>query len=145
MRLTADYPPVWLAGSLGLAWMAGRILSLSSWPVTGAILCGAGFGLMAWAAITMLRQRTTVDPHGNPTALVTTGPFRWSRNPIYLGDALILTGGCLWFGAWPVTPFLVWGFVHIITTRFIRPEETCLKTGFPAQFAAFSTRTRRWI
>jgi protein-S-isoprenylcysteine O-methyltransferase Ste14 len=145
MRITADYPPVWLAGGVALAWLAGRILSLPSWPVTGAILCIAGFGIMAWAALFMLRHRTTVDPHGKPTALVTTGPFRWSRNPIYLGDALVLTGICVWCGAWPVAPFLIWGFARIITTRFILPEENYLKTGFPTQFSAFSARTRRWI
>jgi protein-S-isoprenylcysteine O-methyltransferase Ste14 len=120
-------------------------MSVSSWPVMGTALCMAGFGIMTWAALVMMRHRTTVDPHGSPTALVTSGPFRWSRNPIYLGDAFVLTGFCLLFGAWPLAPLLVWAFGCVITIRFIRPEEARLKTRFPDQFTTFSARTGRWI
>lgn len=147
MRLTADYPPIWLAGFVAGAWGLGRVLPAGPgwlvWP--GRALVVLGLLLMAWAAVTMLAARTTVDPHGSPQALVTHGPFRLSRNPIYLGDLLILVGLSLSFGAWIAAPALGWLFARIVTTRFIAPEEARLAQAFPLQFAQFRARTRRWI
>lgn len=147
MRVTADYPPIWLAG-LGLAgWLAGRVAPhgpgwLAGWGLPLALL---GLALMLWAAWTMLRAHTTVDPHGQPRHLVTTGPFRLSRNPIYLADALILAGLCLAFRAPLAALPLVAGFVAVISARFIGPEEARLAHAFPEAFAAYRQRTRRWI
>ncbi|MCF3974644.1 methyltransferase family protein [Paracoccus salsus] len=147
MRLTADYPPVWLAGFAAAGWLVGRVVphgpSWQVWP--GRMLVAAGLLLMVAAAAALLRRRTTVDPHGQPRALVTGGIFARSRNPIYLGDAVILTGLCLIFDAPLAAPILVPGFVAIISRRFIAVEERRLAAAFGTGFADYRSRTRRWI
>lgn len=146
MRMTLDYPPVWLAGFAAAAWLAGEALPLRL-PLAraaGWALIAAGVLLIAAAAAQMLARRTTLDPHGVPSTLVTQGVFRFSRNPIYLADVLILTGLCLAWDAAAALP-LVPAFATIITRRFIRPEEARLAAAFPQAFAHWSARTRRWL
>lgn len=147
MRLTLDYPPVWLAGCAGLTWITGRLLPHGpDWlRLPGWLLIGAGLALMLIAALTLLWQGTTVDPHGQPRSLVTHGIFSLSRNPIYLGDALILAGLCLVWQAPLAGLLLVPGFMVVIDRRFIAREEARLRQLFPQAFAAYAARTRRWI
>ncbi len=147
MRRTLDYPPVWLAGFLGLAWMQDRLLPVGGpgplvWP--GTALAVAGAGLMVWAAVQFPRSRTTIVPHETPRALITTGPYRLSRNPIYLADAMVLAGLILRWGAWP-SLILVPLFVAVITRRFIEPEEARLRAGFGPAWQDWAGRVRRWI
>ena len=88
--------------------------------------------------------RTTVIPRRNPAALVTGGVFRLTRNPIYLGDAALLTGAILWWDAPAALP-LVPAFVWLITRRFIRDEEARLRAAFGADFDRWAARVRRWL
>lgn len=146
MKPTLDYPPVWLAGFAAFAWGIGRLVPM---PLPGAralgwLLLGAGLLLLLAACVQMLARRTTLDPHGTPSALVTGGLYRISRNPIYLADALMLAGLALVWRA-PLALLLVPVFAAVITRRFIRPEEARLKARFPDAFAAFTARTRRWL
>ncbi len=144
-----DLPPIWLAGFMALGWAIGHwfpgLTAESGWlRVTGRTLIGTGLVLMLLAVIQMRRARTTIIPHRQPAALVTKGVFRFSRNPIYLGDALILTGAILWWGAvlaLPLIPVFLW----LITQRFIRPEEKRLRAGFGGDFADWCDSTRRWL
>lgn len=146
MRLTLDYPPLWLALALALAWGAGVLWPLpvphAHWP--GATLVAAGLLLMLAAAARMAARRTTIIPHLNPSALVTDGPFALTRNPIYLGDAMVLLGAILWWGALWALPLLP-AFVWIITRRFIRPEESRLRAAFGPEFDRWAARTPRWL
>jgi protein-S-isoprenylcysteine O-methyltransferase Ste14 len=85
-----------------------------------------------------------LKPFSRSTALVIEGPFRFTRNPMYLGLAVILVGVALALEA--LTPFFVIPvFVAIITVGFIVPEETMLKERFGDQYAAFQARVRRWL
>lgn len=147
MRLTADYPKIWLAGFVLAGWLAGRLAPhgpgwLAGW---GPVLALAGLALMVWAGWVMRRAHTTVDPHGQPRHLVTSGPFRLSRNPIYVADAMILAGFCLAFRAPLAAVLLVADFVLVISARFIPHEEQRLARSFPDAFAAYRQRTRRWL
>jgi protein-S-isoprenylcysteine O-methyltransferase Ste14 len=142
-----DIPPTWLALHLAAAW----VLSLISPAVfggfgriAGALLVVVGLGLMALAVLQMARHRTTVIPRRDPSALVTTGVFGQSRNPIYLGDALILLGAILWWDALLAVP-LVAAFVWLIQTRYIRDEEARLTLAFGPEFDLWASRTRRWF
>ena len=142
-----DIPPTWLALHLAAAW----VLSLISPALFGAFgrVAGAGFvvlglGLMALAILQMARHRTTVIPRRNPSALVSTGVFALSRNPIYLGDALILSGAVLWWDVLLAMP-LVASFVWLIQTRYIRDEEARLTLAFGPEFDLWASRTRRWF
>ncbi|MGB5559432.1 MAG: isoprenylcysteine carboxylmethyltransferase family protein [Paracoccaceae bacterium] len=144
-----DLPPVWLAAFLSVAWGIARLLPGLTVDAVwlrwlGVAIVVAGLGLMVLAIRQMAKHRTTVIPHRQPSALVSTGIFRISRNPIYLGDALILTGAILWWGAVVALP-LIPVFIWLIGHRFISPEEARLRTGFGEDFVEWSERTRRWL
>ena len=142
-----DWPPVWLVMFAALAWAVSRAWPMADIPVlamAGRVLIGLGVFLMVAAAGQMILLRTTVIPRQDPSALVTGGVFRLSRNPIYLADALVLLGLVLHWSAWPAL-VLVPGFAAVITRRFIRGEEARLRAAFGAQFDAFAARTRRWL
>ncbi|MBL9061565.1 MAG: isoprenylcysteine carboxylmethyltransferase family protein [Tabrizicola sp.] len=99
---------------------------------------------MGAAVVQMSLARTTVIPRRSPSALVTSGLFSLSRNPIYLGDGLILTGAILWLDAVLALP-LLFSFVWLIQTRFIRDEETRLTEAFGPEFDLWAAHTRRWV
>lgn len=144
MRRLLEYPPVWLILFAAVAWLAGRIWPWAALAPLGWALVAGGLALMTVAAWTMRRAGATLDPTKPPTALVTHGVFSRSRNPIYLGDAVILLGLCLiWqpFAAILLVPL----FVRIITRRFILREEDWLRARDPQGFARWSARTRRWL
>lgn len=145
-----DIPPVWLLGSLALAWLQahyfpmGLTFGSSVAGFLGGLLVGAGLLLMALAVYEMRRQKTTVIPHRDAENLVTTGIFSRSRNPIYLGDVLLLTGFIINWGAilsLPLIPIFLW----IIERRFVVPEENRLRRKFRADYARYWLKTRRWV
>lgn len=147
-----DIPPVWLAGFSLLAWtgaeaaavvLPDRLLSHPVLDLLGGVLVGAGLLLMVLAIYEMRRARTTPIPHMRPSALVTSGIFSRTRNPIYLGDALILAGLCLRWG-WPAL-ILVPLFVAIIQDRFIKAEEARLNAAFGPGYTRWAAKTGRWL
>ncbi|MFV0301204.1 MAG: methyltransferase family protein [Paracoccus sp. (in: a-proteobacteria)] len=144
--LTADYPPLWTLGFAIAIWIAGRILPSGAdlLVLVGWLMVLAALALMLWAVGHFRRAQTTVNPHGQPSALVTGGPFRFSRNPIYLGDALLLAGLCLALRALPAL-ILIPLFVRIVNRRFIAPEEARLAAAFPRDYPDYARRTRRWL
>lgn len=145
-----DMPPVWLAGCLVLAWAQKTWLPSGldlgeGWPgFLGGLLVGGGVILIALAAIEIRRHRTTIIPHQEASSLVTSGIYRRSRNPIYLGDALILAGMIVYWEA-VIALALVPIFVWIIEMRFIVPEEDHLRRKFRMDFARYCQNTRRWV
>ncbi|WP_185968497.1 isoprenylcysteine carboxylmethyltransferase family protein [Paracoccus sp. M683] len=144
--LTPDYPQSWALGFALAIWITGRVLPLgTAWLASvGWLIALAALVIMIWAMVHFHRSKTSPNPFGQPSALITDGPFRWSRNPIYLADAALLTGLCLAFRALPAL-VLIPVFVAIINRRFIAPEEARLATAFPAGFAAYANRVRRWL
>jgi len=143
-----DLPPVWLIGFLCLGW--AQVTYLPFGPLSGGPigllaggLVGGGVILIVLAFAEMRRHATTVVPHREADALVTSGIFKRSRNPIYLADVLILAGFLLKWGAWPslaLVPVLIW----VLERRFIVPEENRLRRKFRAAYAAYERKTRRW-
>jgi protein-S-isoprenylcysteine O-methyltransferase Ste14 len=142
-----DLPPVWLVAHLAAAWLlslVSPVVFAGSGDMLGVGLIGIGVLLTLGAAAQMALARTTVIPRRNPSSLVTSGLFSWSRNPIYLSDALILIGAILWFDALLALP-LIAGFVWVIQTRFIKDEEARLTLAFGPEFDLWAARTRRWF
>ena len=142
-----DIPPSWLALHLAAAWGLSLISPVvfgvaGDWAGKALVLLGAL--VMVGAILQMARHRTTVIPRRDPSALVTSGLFSLSRNPIYLGDVLILLGAILWLDAVLALP-LVFSFVWLIQTRFIRDEEARLTLAFGPEFDLWAARTRRWF
>ncbi len=144
--VSADYPPVWTLGFAVAIWLIGHALRSGAalFVALGWLLVLAAFALMLWAVMHFRRANTTVNPHGQPARLITGGPFRFSRNPIYLGDALLLVGLCLAFRALPAL-VLIPLFVWIINRRFIGPEEARLTAAFPQDYPEYASSTRRWL
>ena len=114
-----------------------------SWPV-GGVLVIAGLALARSFFRALHRANTPVSPYSPATALVTTGAYRLSRNPGYLGMTLAYTGIAILSGA-------LWVFVPLVPTLFlidrgvIRREERHLERTFGDEYARYRTRTRRWI
>lgn len=143
-----DWPPVWTVGGLGLIWVLALVPLPIGFGVYGpglALACAVlGLWLMAKAALRMRARGTTVIPHRVPQALVTDGVFAISRNPIYLGDAVILLAATFWTNSL-IGLAVLGAFVWVITDRFIKPEEERLASAFGDQAAEWFTRVRRWI
>ena len=112
--------------------------------VVGALLVVVGVALMAWAASVMKRQGTTVIPWEQVDALVTNGPFAFTRNPIYLGDGLVYLGITVAFGSW--WPVLGLPVVLLVLHRYvIDREEAYLTERFGPAYTTYAGRVRRWL
>ncbi|MBC7905249.1 MAG: isoprenylcysteine carboxylmethyltransferase family protein [Rhodospirillaceae bacterium] len=143
------YPPIYMVGAGAVMaaldrWAPLARLIPEAWIGTGAVPAVIGLGLAVWSALTFRRHHTTVHPFRRADNLVTSGPFAFSRNPIYLGMALVLLGLALALGS--VTPFLVIpAFMAVIGHRIIHDEERMLSDTFGAEFTAYARRVRRWL
>ncbi|RKF15425.1 isoprenylcysteine carboxylmethyltransferase family protein [Roseovarius spongiae] len=145
-----DTPPVWLILCLALAWAQARCFDLGlgfggPWAdFAGGLLIGAGILLILLSALELRRSRTTIMPHMEADRLVTSGIYRRSRNPIYLGDLAILAGFILRWDA-VLSLVLIPVFLWWIERRFVIPEEDRLRRKFRADFARYCQKTRRWL
>jgi protein-S-isoprenylcysteine O-methyltransferase Ste14 len=146
-RALIDTPPVWLAVCIALAWAQARLLPV--WPAgaglrwlgLAAIVLGAV--LFVAATVEFRRHRTSIIPRETPRALLTSGPYAFSRNPIYLADTLILAGLIL---RWDLAALpLAAVFMALIQRRFIAGEEAGCAATFGPAWAAYAGRVRRWL
>lgn len=142
-------PPTYLLIAL-LAMVALHFLWPLAYPIPrlwrlAALLPLAGGIALNFAADRAFQQAgTTVKPLEASSALITTGPFRLSRNPMYLGFGLVLLGVALMMGS--LTPFLVIPlFVLLIDRLFIRVEEGMLAERFGQNWLAYKAGVRRWL
>jgi protein-S-isoprenylcysteine O-methyltransferase Ste14 len=134
---------------LALAWGLDRVLPAPAWPPApwrwlGAAPCVAGAALAGTALGLFRRAGTTHHPFGDASALVTTGPYRLTRNPMYVGVVLLLLGVALlaaspWMLGAPVL-FVLW-----IDRLQIPREEEFLATRFGGAYADYRRRVRRWL
>jgi protein-S-isoprenylcysteine O-methyltransferase Ste14 len=131
---------------VGARWLPGATVRFAAQAWVAAALLGAGLGVMVTAIAQFVRARTTVDPLHPEAAstLVTGGIFRLTRNPMYLGMALILAAWASWLGN-ALAGLLVAGFVAWISRFQIAPEERALRAHFGEEFEAYAQRVRRWI
>jgi protein-S-isoprenylcysteine O-methyltransferase Ste14 len=89
-------------------------------------------------------RKTTVNPFGEPAVVVQDGFYRFSRNPMYLGMLLVLTGVGLWLGN-VLAVLLAPAFVVVMTRWYIVREEQLLEDRFGDEYRAYRGRVRRWI
>ncbi|MEM9320898.1 MAG: isoprenylcysteine carboxylmethyltransferase family protein [Pseudomonadota bacterium] len=112
--------------------------------VFGIILLAAAIGVALWGIATFRAGGTNVDPRQPALRLVEGGPFRFTRNPMYLGMVLFQLGLALAASLdWSVmlAP-LLWGVLHF---GVVLREEAYLTAKFGAPYTEFLTRTRRWL
>ena len=151
-RLENCIPPPLVAAVLALAmwafarWLPGASTEFPGQSLAAGSALAAGLGVILTAIGQFVRARTTVDPRhpAAASALVTGGVFRLTRNPMYLGMALILAAWALWLGN-AMTALLVAGFVAYIGRFQIVPEERALRAHFGNGFEAYAAQVRRWI
>jgi protein-S-isoprenylcysteine O-methyltransferase Ste14 len=133
--------------------MAGAAAWLPASDLGGPFAWGLGVacvllaGLAGPPAILRFRRaRTTIDPVdiGRASSLVVDGPYRWTRNPMYLAMAAVLAAIAA-FTAQPVLTLGVVAFCAYITRYQIRPEERAMRSRFGAAYDAYCLRVRRWL
>jgi protein-S-isoprenylcysteine O-methyltransferase Ste14 len=144
-------PPILMLLAAAVMWALNRWLPLahlirSPWNRVGALPAAMGFAIAIAALVRFAQARTTVNPMdpSKATQLVTDGVFQFSRNPMYLGMALLLIGWALWLGS--VSPWLIPPlFISVITRVQIIPEENALERLFGSPYSAYRGRVARWI
>lgn len=143
------HPPILYAGGLllafGLDWL---------WPLPfipgragdwiGGLLVALGLSVAAWAIVTLARAGTNIPTHKPSTAVVTRGPYRFSRNPIYVGLTAVMAGiAFLANSAWVLVlsvPTLL-----VLHHGVILREERYLEAKFGADYRSYKSATRRWL
>ena|SRR5437870_323510 len=144
----APPPLIYLAG-LGIGFGLAALLPSASFPgwlawSLGSILLLGGLVLAASFVRAFRRAGTPVNPGESATTLVTTGPYRLSRNPAYLGMALGYAGIAILSGAlWALVPLVP--TLLLIDRGVIRREERHLERKFGEEYLLYRARTRRWF
>jgi len=124
--------------------MPGRTWLRSPWTFAGAVPALVGLTLGLLAVWRFKSAGTTIRPFQEARSLVVAGPFRISRNPMYLGMALLLIGLAISLGT--TTPWIgIPSFVFMIDRLIIPHEEAALADKFGNDFAQYRTRVRRWL
>jgi len=144
-------PPVVAAIVGAVMWALDRRLELGKFesalqaPVAGILLI-VGLLLMLCAVASFVAARTTINPlrPSRASSLVTTGIFRISRNPIYLGDLVLLAALAVWLGN-AISALLLVPFVAYINRFQIIPEEHALTKLFGSSYIAYCSKVRRWL
>lgn len=143
-------PPLLFTLPLGLAWGIDRLAptprlpDLSWLAMLGALMAVGGFALVLWGIRTFNRFRTAVYPNRAAKLVVDTGPFAFTRNPMYVGMTLFYLGFVLLLRSYtalallPLVLATLWRFV-------IRKEERHLMQKFPEAYAAYCARVPRWL
>ncbi len=143
------HPPVLTLIHIAIAYAAKWTIPISF--VVPNILRNIGFSfviigfLLGVAAVLEFRKaRTTVLPHGSVSSIVTSGVYRFTRNPIYLGFTLMLIG-------FPLSSGTLWGlvlapvFIYSMNRLVIEREEAYLEKKFGEGYTSFKSRVRRWL
>jgi protein-S-isoprenylcysteine O-methyltransferase Ste14 len=132
---------------LGVAWVVPALTFNLAWRLPIAVVIAvAGLAIGVVAVGHFLRARTTVDPldPGKASALVASGLYRFTRNPMYLGVALLLLAWAVYLGNIASLAGLPL-FIAYMNRFQIEPEERALQARFGQDFEAYCRRVRRWI
>ncbi len=143
------HPPMVALLFIVIAYFLGRFVPTpfvvpSILRTIGFTLTFIGFLLGIGAFIEFRKAHTTLDPHGSVKQIVTSGVYRFTRNPIYLGFMLMVIG-------LPLNSGLYWGlvvsplFAMTMSRLVIEREEAYLEKKFKEQYAAYRSRVRRWL
>lgn len=134
-----------------LMWLASRAVPGFSLPLPTreAVALGlvvVGVTISGWGVVSFRRARTTMNPlkPGAASALVMSGPYRHTRNPMYLGLLLALTGWAVFLSN-ALAFLLLPAFVLYLDRFQIRPEERALASRFGEEFTAYQSKVRRWL
>lgn len=141
-------PPLLFALPVGLGWLLGRVLPPPELPnlshLLGVILLVLSLVPGPWALVVMLRAGVNPEPHVPTNRLVFNGPFRFSRNPIYLTYILFVAGlGLMTGNLWIL--LLLGPTIFVAHYGIVRREERYLSLRFGAPYTEYQQRVRRWL
>lgn len=129
---------------IGLGFVPAGSLLPTPWNLAGVPAIGLGVALAIWGSRLFAKAGTNIVPFTQSTALVTSGAFAFSRNPMYSGMILTLAGTALL-----LNNLLCWvallPFVLIIQLGFVRHEEKLMEQTFGQAYLDYKTRVRRWV
>ena len=145
-------PPLLYVAGLLAAWVLDRYVKalpfshmrMPALVPAGWALSAAGVCLVGWGMVTFRRARTAIIPNQAASRIVSSGPYRFTRNPMYTGLAIAYCGVALLMNSvWPLIllPLVIALVVRLVIAR----EEAYLRHAFSADYGAYSARVRRWF
>ena len=147
-------PPLLYVAGLAIAWLLDtrvRRLAITTEPamsdvrvMVGWMVVAAGGILIAWGMLTFVRARTAIIPNHAASRIVDSGPYRFTRNPMYVGFTTCFLGIMLLLNSWwplVILPFCHLALRHLVVAR----EERYLSEAFGADYKAYQERVRRWL
>ena len=141
------HPPVLMLLHLGASILLGWFLpiSLPGWAVyAGWVVVAAGIVFASGGLRRLISAHTSPDPHTPTTTVVTTGIYRFTRNPIYMGFLCVVIGFPLAFGS-PWGIFIGAIQILLFNRLIIEREETYLTQKFGQEYLDYKARVRRWL
>ena len=144
-------PPFVYAIGILVGWLLGRWIP---WPITAgpsrirevaaAVFALVYLALFVGALTAFRRAHTTLVPNRPATAFVTSGPYAFTRNPMYVSLVALYIAVSLWLNSWwPLVLLPV--VVFVIDRAVIAREERYLGAAFPQEYSAYRSRVRRWL
>ena len=144
-------PPIMTAISMMLMWLVATLvpqyaIDIPGKSVLAIVIAAMGFAIGLPAIRLFRHQGTTVDPRypDRSEALVVKGIYRYTRNPMYVGFAMLASAWMVWLGN-PVNIAVLVGFIVYITRFQIMPEEKALAEKFGSDYALYKESVRRWL
>lgn len=144
-------PPVVAIIVAGVMWVLAREVAVSNYEASNKVtICGVlavlGFLIDVAGLWLFMKAKTTVNPiqPSKASSLVTTGVYRYTRNPMYIGNFIFLLAWFVWLGS-------VYGFIGLILyvvymNQFqIKPEEKALLSLFGNEYSLYCSKVRRWV
>ena len=143
-------PPIWTLIYVVVALLISSQLGWPELPGLPLPKLGVAFAfipwlLPVWAFLMFRRAGTEIDPTSTTNrALVVGGPYRYTRNPMYLGLVLVTIGIAIWVGAWPMflAPIAIFATANWVHIPF---EEAKMRRQFGVAFDEYTARVRRWV
>jgi protein-S-isoprenylcysteine O-methyltransferase Ste14 len=136
-----------------LIWAPARLLSragiarpaaMGAQQIVGMAIGAAGAGFALWCIVTFASMgKGTPAPFDPPRRLVSRGPYRFVRNPMYLGAALALAGAAIFYGSLALVAY-AGGFLLAMHLFVVAYEEPALRQTFGQEYEAYCRRVRRW-
>ena len=146
---TIPWPPLLFGGAAAAALAVHGLVPLPfpdgpMWQVPGALMAVAAITIDLLAFAAFRRHQTTILPHRGADHLITTGIYGWSRNPIYLGNLLLVAGAGLFFGIWWLV--LAAPIALLLTRKLaVEREERHLARRFGQAWQDYARTTHRWL
>ena len=143
-------PPIWVLVYFALAVAVSYLLGwphVAGLPIIGlgVLLIAGGVALMAPAVMLFRREGTEINPNSTVNRkLVRTGPYRFTRNPMYLGWVIVTLGLFCLIGTWPMVLVPI-AFFATMNWGQIPFEEVKMRRQFAEAFDEYARRVRRWL